>query len=88
MAYRSILDYRNVLATEGLRAVFYARVSTAEEEQLNAIELQIEENRNAIARHKWKKVDEYIDRSKSGTMVKGRDDYQRLFEDLLSDKLI
>ena len=86
MAYRSILDYRNVLATEGLRAVFYARVSTAEEEQLNAIELQIEENRNAIARHKWKKVDEYIDRSKSGTMVKGRDDYQRLFEDLLSDK--
>ena len=57
MAYRSILDYRNVLATEGLRAVFYARVSTAEEEQLNAIELQIEENRNAIARHKWKKVE-------------------------------
>lgn len=86
MAFRSILDYRNVLATEGLRAVFYARVSTAEEEQLNAIELQIEENRNAISRHKWKKVDEYIDRSKSGTMVKGRDDYQRLFEDLLSDK--
>lgn len=72
--------------TEGLRAVFYARVSTAEEEQLNAIELQIEENRNAIEKHNWKKVDEYIDRSKSGTMVKGRDEYQRLFEDLLSDK--
>lgn len=72
--------------TEGLRAVFYARVSTAEEEQLNAIELQIEENRNAIEKHNWEKVDEYIDRSKSGTMVKGRDEYQRLFEDLLSDK--
>lgn len=80
MAYRKDQD------TIGLRAVFYARVSTAEEEQLNAIELQIEENRNAIARHKWKKVDEYIDRSKSGTMVKGRDEYQRLFEDLYSDK--
>lgn len=60
MAFGSILDYRNVLSVEGLRAVFYARVSTAEEEQLNAIELQIEENRNAIERHKWKKVDEYI----------------------------
>lgn len=85
MAYRSILDYRNVLATEGLRAVFYARVSTAEEEQLNAIELQIEENRNVILKNKWKKVDEYIDRSKSGTMVKGRDEYQRLYENMLED---
>lgn len=79
------MAYRRVEDTIGLRAVFYARVSTAEEEQLNAIELQIEENRNAIERHKWKKVDEYIDRSKSGTMVKGRDEYQRLFEDLYSD---
>lgn len=80
------MAYRREQDTIGLRAVFYARVSTAEEEQLNAIELQIEENRNAIERHKWKKVDEYIDRSKSGTMVKGRDEYQRLFEDLYSDK--
>ena len=80
------MAYRKTQDTIGLRAVFYARVSTAEEEQLNAIEHQIEENRDAIERHKWKKVDEYIDRSKSGTMVKGRDEYQRLFEDLYSDK--
>nr|DAM74466.1 MAG TPA: integrase [Caudoviricetes sp.] len=80
------MAYRKEQDTIGLRAAFYARVSTAEEEQLNAIELQIEENRNAIERHKWKKVDEYIDRSKSGTMVKGRDEYQRLFDDLYSDK--
>ena len=83
MAYRKV---QSLLDTVGLRAVFYARVSTAEEEQLNAIELQIEENRNCIHKNKWKKVDEYIDRSKSGTMVKGRDDYQRLYEDLLTDK--
>ena len=31
-----------------LRAVFYARVSTEEEEQLNAIEKQIEENQEII----------------------------------------
>ena len=79
------MAYRRAQDIKGLRAVFYARVSTAEEEQLNAIELQIEENRNTIIKHGWKKVDEYIDRSKSGTMVKGRDEYQRLYEDLLGD---
>lgn len=83
MAYKKVKD---ITDTIGMRAVFYARVSTAEEEQLNAIELQIEENRNIIHKYKWKKVDEYIDRSKTGTMVKGRDDYQRLYEDLLEDK--
>lgn len=82
MAYRKVKD---LFETIGLRAVFYARVSTAEEEQLNAIELQIEENRNVILKNKWKKVDEYIDRSKSGTMVKGRDEYQRLYENMLED---
>lgn len=77
--------YAKIKDRVGLRAVFYARVSTAEEEQLNAIELQIEENRNAIAKHGWVLVDEYIDRSKTGTMVKGRDEYQRLYDDLYSD---
>jgi len=83
MAYRNVKDIRDTI---GMRAVFYARVSTAEEEQLNAIELQIEENRNCIAKNKWVKVDEYIDRSKTGTMVKGRDEYQRLYEDLYEDR--
>lgn len=77
--------YAKIKDRVGLRAVFYARVSTAEEEQLNAIELQIEENRNTIAKHGWVLVDEYIDRSKTGTMVKGRDEYQRLYDDLFSD---
>ncbi len=83
MAYTKVKDLTDTI---GMRAVFYARVSTAEEEQLNAIELQIEENRNIILKNKWKKVDEYIDRSKTGTMTKGRDDYQRLYEDLLEDR--
>ena len=39
MAYRRVKD---LVDTIGMRAVFYARVSTAEEAQLNAIELQIE----------------------------------------------
>lgn len=68
------------------RAVFYARVSTEKEDQLNSIELQIEENRNAIIKNQWKQVDEYIDRGKSGRQVKGRDEYQRLLDDMELDK--
>lgn len=78
--------YGTLRNKDGLRAVFYARVSTQEEEQLNAIELQIEENRNAIEKNNWILVDEYIDRGKTGTMVKGRDEYQRLCDDLYSSK--
>lgn len=77
---------RNLQELLGLRAVFYARVSTAEEEQLNAIELQIDENRQTIREMGWELVDEYIDRGKSGTQTKKRDDYKRLYEDINSSK--
>jgi DNA invertase Pin-like site-specific DNA recombinase len=69
-----------------LRAVFYARVSTEEEKQLNALENQIQENIDAIKKKSWILVDQYIDEGKSGTKVKGRDEYQRLLEDLEWDK--
>lgn len=69
-----------------LRAVFYARVSTENEDQLNSIELQIEENRKAIQEKGWVLVDEYIDRGKSGKQIKGRDEYQRLLDDMDEDK--
>ena len=36
-----------------LRAVFYARVSTEEEKQLNALEKQIQENRDIIISNGW-----------------------------------
>lgn len=68
------------------RAVFYARVSTDKEDQLNSVELQIEENRKAISTNNWELVDQYIDRGKSGTRVKGRDEYQRLLDDMDLDK--
>lgn len=77
---------RKIQGLIGLKAVFYARVSTAEEEQLNAIELQIEENRQTIKEMGWELVDEYIDRGKSGTQTKRRDEYKRLYEDISSSK--
>ncbi len=44
-----------------LRAVFYARVSTEEEKQVNALEKQVLENRDIIKKEMgWDLVDEYI----------------------------
>ena len=69
-----------------LRAVFYARVSTDEEKQLNALEKQLQENRDVIKEQGWTLVGEYIDEGKTGTTVKRRNDYQRLLEDMTEDK--
>lgn len=68
------------------RAVCYSRVSTSDEAQLNAIESQIQENKQAVLSKGWVLIDEYIDEGKSGTQVKHRDEYQRLYEDMLTDK--
>lgn len=70
-----------------MKVVFYARVSTEEEKQLNALDKQTVELRDFInSQEEWILVDEYIDEGKSGTVSKGRHQYNRLFEDLLTDK--
>jgi DNA invertase Pin-like site-specific DNA recombinase len=74
------------MVQEKLRAVFYARVSTEEEKQLNALEKQVAECKDAVLQKGWKLVDQYVDEGKSGTQIKRRDEYRRLFEDLENDK--
>lgn len=74
------------MVQEKLRAVFYARVSTEEERQLNALEKQVAECKDAVLQKGWKLVDQYVDEGKSGTQIKRRDEYRRLFEDLENDK--
>lgn len=69
-----------------LRAVFYARVSTEEEKQLNAIEKQIDENREVIKEKGWILVDEYIDKGITGTQAKKRNEYIRMLGDIKKDK--
>ncbi len=69
-----------------LRAVFYARVSTEEEEQLNAIEKQIEENIDVIKGKGWILIDKYIDKGITGTQAKKRNEYIRMFDDIKKDK--
>lgn len=69
-----------------IRAVFYARVSTQEEQQLKALPKQVEECKDCIKAQGWALVDQYVDEGKSGTRVKGRDEYRRLMDDIELNK--
>lgn len=68
-----------------LRAVIYCRCSTEEESQVDALKNQITESEVCVKEQGWFLVDRYVE-SKSGTTTRGRAEYNRLFEDLLSDK--
>lgn len=67
------------------RAVFYARCSTEEEAQIDALVKQVEECEACIKNMGWLHVDSYVE-SRSGTSTKGRSEYNRLYDDLESDK--
>lgn len=68
-----------------LRAVVYARCSTEEESQRDALKNQVFEAEECVRANGWILVDKYVE-SKSGTTTKGRKEYNRLFQDLLQDK--
>ncbi len=70
---------------ERLRAVAACRCSTEEESQKDALMQQVKEAKACIADMGWLLVDTYVE-AKSGTTVKGRKEYNRLFEDLDKDK--
>lgn len=69
-----------------MRAVFYARVSTDEESQVDALKSQIKEAERCTSQNGWTLIDRYIDEGKSGTTTKKRDEYNRLYDDIESDK--
>lgn len=64
------------------RAVYYARVSTEEAIQIDALQKQICEAENSIKKHGWILVDRYIDAGKTGTTTVKRDEYNRLYQDI------
>ena len=68
-----------------LRAVIYCRCSTEEESQKDALKQQVNEARQSVGRQGWTLVDEYIE-AKSGTTTANRNEYNRLYEELKSDK--
>lgn len=67
------------------RAVTYNRCSTEEESQKDALVKQVQESKNCIHEQGWQLVDTYVE-AKSGTTVKGRSEYNRLYQDLEQDK--
>ncbi len=68
-----------------LRAVIYCRCSTEEENQQDALIQQVQESRQSVQQQGWLLVDEYIE-AKSGTTTAKRKEYNRLFEELRTDK--
>lgn len=70
---------------EKLRAVIYSRCSTEEESQKDALIKQVQESKKCVYEHGWQLIDTYVE-AKSGTTIKGRDEYNRLYRELESDK--
>lgn len=70
---------------EQLRAVIYNRCSTEDESQKDALVKQVQESRDCVYEQGWQLVDTYVE-AKSGTTVRGRSEYGRLFQDLERDK--
>lgn len=68
-----------------LRAVIYARCSTEEESQKDALVNQVAEAKECVRQNGWILVDSYVE-SRSGTTTKGRLEYNRLYEDLCQNK--
>ncbi len=67
------------------RAVLYARCSTEEESQKDALVKQVAEAEECIHQQGWLHVDSYVE-SRSGTSTKGRNEYNRLCDDLEKDR--
>lgn len=63
------------------RAVIYNRCSTEEERQKDALAKQVQESRDCVREQGWELVDTYVE-ARSGTTVKGRSEYNRLYQDL------
>lgn len=68
--------------TNKTRIVFYARVSTEHEAQLNAFENQIDWYKAELLKHpEWEFVDIYSDKGITGTSVKKRKGFMQMYTD-------
>lgn len=66
-------------------AVIYCRCSTEEESQVDALRNQVMEAKACVREMGWTLVGEYVE-SKSGTTSRGRQQYSRLLDDMLTSK--
>lgn len=68
-----------------VRAVIYARCSTEEESQKDALVKQVKEAKECVEKMGWTLVDTYVE-SRSGTSAKTRPEYTKLYDQLSSDR--
>ena len=70
-----------------LRVVYYARVSTESDEQLNSLENQKKFFEDYVKNsNNWELIDSYIDEGISGTSVNRRVNFMRMIEDAINGK--
>ena len=87
-----IHEIRTLLRTKSiydipLRVTFYARVSSASDEQLNSLENQISHYEELIRKNRnWSFVPGYIDEGLSGISTKKRENFNRMIEDAAKDQ--
>ena len=73
---------------QSIRVAAYCRVSTDDEEQLESYKSQVKYYTDLIQQNKqWKLVDIYADEAQTGTMVKKRENFQRMINDCLAGKI-
>lgn len=71
----------------GLRVVYYARVSTEKEEQINSLENQVEFFEDYIEKNtNWAFIQGYVDEGISGTTSLKRESFMQMIEDAKQDK--
>lgn len=84
---RQLLSMGKSIFDIELRVVYYARVSTDRDTQLNSLENQTNFYENLIKSNKhWTFAGGYIDEGISGTSVKKREDFLRMIDDGLNKK--
>lgn len=81
------IDRNKALSTRPLRVKIYARVSTAHESQLNALENQLDWYKTRIMNNWFIDFakDMYIDRGITGTLAEKRDAFLQMIQDAKSD---
>ncbi len=84
---RRLLETGKTIFDLQLRVVYYARVSTDRDEQLNSLENQTNYYENLIRSNpNWIFTGGYIDEGISGTSVNKREEFLRMIEDGVSEK--
>lgn len=63
------------------KVAIYNRCSTEEENQVNALAIQVQESREIAEKKNWKVIEQYVE-SQSGTSVYKRREYLRMVQDI------